>query len=231
MASALVLANSPLATTNHQRLTTLSDRTGDYISGLFAREDELLASLREEADRTGLPPISVSADEGRLLQVLLTAIRARRVLEVGTLGGYSAIWMARALPEGGELLTIEIEPQHAEFARRYIERAGLADRVDIRIGRALDVLPSLDGERFDAVFIDADKEPMPNYFEWALRLLRPGGLLIADNTLWGGKVYDDAEQDEKTTAVREFNRRMATDPRILSILVPTHDGVAIGVVR
>lgn len=209
----------------------MSDRTGDYISGLFAREDELLASLREEADRTGLPPISVSADEGRLLQVLLTAIRARRVLEVGTLGGYSAIWMARALPEGGELLTIEIEPQHAEFARRYIERAGLADRVDIRIGRALDVLPSLDGERFDAVFIDADKEPMPNYFEWALRLLRPGGLLIADNTLWGGKVYDDAEQDEKTTAVREFNRRMATDPRILSILVPTHDGVAIGVVR
>ncbi|HEY7233385.1 MAG TPA: O-methyltransferase [Gemmatimonadaceae bacterium] len=209
----------------------MSDRTGDYISALFAPEDQLLASLREEADRTGLPPIAVSPDEGRLLQVLLTSIQARRVLEVGTLGGYSAIWMARALPEDGELLTIEIEPKHAEFARRYIERAGLADRIDIRIGRALDVLPSLDGEQFDAVFIDADKEPMPNYFEWALRLLRPGGLLIADNTLWGGKVYDDAEQDGKTTAVREFNRRMATDPRILSILVPTHDGVAIGVVR
>lgn len=209
----------------------MSDRTGDYIAGLFAREDELLASLREEADRTGLPPIAVSADEGRLLQVLLTSIRARRVLEVGTLGGYSAIWMARVLPDNGELVTIEIDPKHAEFARRYIARAGLADRVDIRIGRALDVLPSLDGEQFDAIFIDADKEPMPNYFEWALRLLRPGGLVIADNTLWGGKVYDDAEQDEKTTAVREFNRRMATDPRVLSILVPTHDGVAIGVVR
>ena len=209
----------------------MSDRTGDYISGLFAPEDELLASLREEADRTGLPPIAVSADEGRLLQVLLTSVQARRVLEVGTLGGYSAIWMARALPEDGELVTIEIEPKHAEFAKRYLERAGLADKVEIRIGRALDVLPSLDGERFDAVFIDADKEPMPNYFEWALRLLRPGGLLIADNTLWGGRVFDDAEQDEKTTAVREFNRRMANDPRILSILVPTHDGVAIGVVR
>ena len=209
----------------------MSDKTGDYIAGLFAPEDELLASLREEADRTGLPPISVSADEGRLLQVLLTSIRARRVLEVGTLGGYSAIWMARALPEDGELLSLEIEPKHAEFARRYIERAGLAERVEIRVGRALDVLPSLDGERFDAVFIDADKEPMPTYFEWALRLLRPGGLLIADNTLWGGKVYDEAEHDEKTRAVREFNRRMATDPRILSILVPTHDGVAIGVVR
>jgi len=209
----------------------VSDRTGDYISGLFAPEDQLLASLREEADRTGLPPIAVSADEGRLLQVLLTSVQARRVLEVGTLGGYSAIWMARALPEDGELVTIEIDPKHAEFAKRYLERAGLANKVEIRIGRALDVLPSLDGERFDAVFIDADKEPMPNYFEWALRLLRPGGLLIADNTLWGGRVFDDAEQDEKTTAVREFNRRMANDPRILSILVPTHDGVAIGVVR
>ena len=209
----------------------MSDRIGDYISGLFAPEDELLASLREEADRTGLPPIAVSADEGRLLQVLLTAIGARRVLEVGTLGGYSAIWMARALPEDSELVTIEIEPKHAEFARRYFQRAGLADRIDVRIGRALDVLPSLDGEQFDAVFIDADKEPMPMYFEWALRLLRPGGLIIADNTLWGGKVYDEAERDEKTAAVREFNRRMASDPRVLAILVPTHDGVAIGVVR
>jgi caffeoyl-CoA O-methyltransferase len=209
----------------------MSDRTGDYISALFAPEDELLVSLREEADRTGLPPISVSADEGRLLQVLLASIGARRVLEVGTLGGYSAIWMARALPADGELVSIEIEPRHAEFARRYIERAGLSDRIEIRVGRALDVLPSLDGEQFDAVFIDADKEPMPTYFEWAVRLLRPGGLVIADNTLWGGKVFDDAEKDEKTKAVREFNRRMASDPRILSILVPTHDGVAIGVIR
>jgi predicted O-methyltransferase YrrM len=209
----------------------MSDKTGDYISALFAPEDELLASLREEADRTGLPPIAVSADEGRLLQVLLTSIRARRVLEVGTLGGYSAIWMARALPEDGELLSIEIEQKHAEFARRYVERAGLAERIEIRVGRALEVLPSLDGEKFDAVFIDADKEPMQTYFEWALRLLHPGGLVIADNTLWGGKVYDEAEHDEKTKAVREFNRRMATDPRVLSILVPTHDGVAIGVVR
>lgn len=209
----------------------MSDRTGEYISALFAPEDALLVSLREEADRTGLPPISVSADEGRLLQVLLTSIGARRVLEVGTLGGYSAIWMARALPDDGELLSIEIEQKHAEFARRYIERAGLSSKVEVRVGRALDVLPSLDGERFDAVFIDADKEPMPTYFDWALRLLRPGGLVIADNTLWGGKVFDDAENDEKTRAVREFNRKMATDPRVLSILVPTHDGVAIGVVR
>ena len=209
----------------------MSDRTGDYIASLFAPEDALLAALREDADRSGLPPIAISADEGRLLQVLLTAISAQRVLEVGTLGGYSAIWMARALPDDGRLLSIEIEPAHADFARRYLERAGLGERVEIRVGRALDVLPSLDGERFDAVFLDADKEPLPTYFEWALRLLRPGGLLIADNTLWGGRVLDDAEQDEKTVAVREFNRRMASDPRILGIIVPTHDGVAVGVVR
>ncbi len=209
----------------------MSDRAGDYIAGLFSAEDEVLAALREEADRTGLPPIAISTDEGRLLQVLLTAIGARRVLEVGTLGGYSAICMARALPPGGRLLSIEIEEKHAAFARRYVDRAGLTERVEIRVGRALEVLPALDGERFDAVFLDADKEPLPNYFEWALRLVRPGGLIIGDNALWGGRVYDDADADERTRGVREFNRRMATDPRVLGIIVPTHDGVAVAVVR
>lgn len=209
----------------------MSDRAGDYIAGLFSAEDELLAALREEADRTGLPPISISADEGRLLQVLLTAIGARRVLEVGTLGGYSAICMARALPPGGGVLTVEIDEKHAAFARRYIQRAELADRIEVRLGRALDVLPALDGERFDAMFLDADKEPLPTYFEWALRLVRPGGLIIADNALWGGRVYDGGESDERTRGVREFNRRMSTDPRVLGIIVPTHDGVGVAVVR
>ena len=114
----------------------MPDRAGDYIAGLFSAEDELLASLREEADRTGLPPIAISADEGRLLQVLLTAIGARRILEVGTLGGYSAICMARALPPGGRVLSIEIEEKHAAFARRYIQRAELSDRIEVRLGRA-----------------------------------------------------------------------------------------------
>lgn len=208
-----------------------SDPTGSYIESLFAPEDPILATLREEADRTGLPPISVSADEGRLLQVLLTAIGARNVLEIGTLGGYSAIWMARALPPDGRLLSLEIEPVHADFARRHIARAGLADRVEVRVGRALDLLPALDGERFDAVFIDADKQPLATYYEWALRLLRRGGLVIADNALWGGKVFDERVQDERTVAIRDLNRRMADDPRVTSIIVPTHDGVAIGVVR
>jgi predicted O-methyltransferase YrrM len=139
--------------------------------------------------------------------------------------------MARALPPGGKLLSIEIDETHAAFARRYVERAALSDRVEIRVGRALDVLPSLDGERFDAIFLDADKEPLPTYFDWGLRLVRPGGLLIGDNALWGGRVYGDETADERTRSVREFNRRMATDPRVLGIIVPTHDGVAVAVVR
>lgn len=209
----------------------MSDGVGDYIRALYAPEDAVLAQLREDADRAGLPPIAISADAGRLLQVLLTAIGARRVLEVGTLGGYSAIWMARALPADGRLLSLEAEPAHAEFARRQLERAGLVDRVEVRVGRALDLLPTLDGQLFDLVFLDADKEPMPTYLDWALRLLRPGGLVVADNTLRAGRVLDASSTDADTAGVREFNRRLATDPRVLGILVPTHDGVGIGVKR
>lgn len=209
----------------------MADPTGDYIAGLFAREDSLLVSLREQADRSGLPPIAISPDEGRLLQVLLRAVGAKRVLEVGTLGGYSAIWMARALPADGQLLSIDIDPDHASFARRFIARAGLESIVTVRVGRALDVLPSLDGETFDAIFLDADKEPLPTYLDWALRLVRPGGLIIADNALWGGKVLDHNIDDDATRAVREFNRRFAEDPRITGIVVPTHDGVAVGIVN
>jgi len=195
----------------------MPDNAGEYITRLFSAEDNLLASLR--------------ADEGRLLQVLLTAIGARRVLEVGTLGGYSAICMARALPTNGSVLSLEIEEKHAAFARRYIERANLSDRIEVRVGRALEILPALDGQRFDAVFIDADKEPMPTYFEWAVRLVRPGGLIIGDNALFHGRVYDSSVDDARTQGVREFNRRMATDPRVLGIVVPTHDGVAVAIVR
>jgi caffeoyl-CoA O-methyltransferase len=208
----------------------VTDHVGDYVSRVFAAEDEILLSLREEADRTGLPPISISADTGRLLQVLLLAVGARRVLEVGTLGGYSAIWIARALPADGSLISLELETKHAEFVTRYVRRAGLAEKVEIRVGRALDLLASLDGEQFDAIFLDADKEPLPTYFEWGLRLVRRGGLIIADNALWGGRVVDERVDDDATRGVREMNRRMATDPRVAGILVPTHDGVAIGVV-
>ena len=208
----------------------MSDRVDEYITSLFARDDDVLAALREAADREGLPPISIGAVTGRLLQVLISAVRAERVLEVGTLGGYSAIWMARALPRSGRLVTIEIDERHADFARRYFARAGLDDRIEVRVGRALDVLPAFDGERFDVVFLDADKEPLPTYLDWSLRLLRPGGLLVADNALWGGRVLDPTTEDEGTRGVREFNRRLATDERLRGTIIPVGDGLAVAVV-
>lgn len=206
------------------------DPISDYVAALFAREDDVLLSLREEADRRGLPPISIAPDTGKLLQLLLRTISARRVLEVGTLGGYSAIWMARALPSDGRLLTIEADETHAEFARRFVTRAGLDDVIEVRLGRAIDLLAALDGQQFDLAFLDADKAPLPTYLEWALRLVRPGGLIVADNALWGGRVIDASVDDDATRGVRAFNTRFASEPRLTSILLPMHDGIAVGVV-
>ena len=200
---------------------------------LFASEDELLGALREEADRTGLPPTAISADAGRFLQVLLRSIGAKRVLEVGTLGGYSAIWMARALPPDGVIVTLEREERHATLARRYITRAGLASVVDVRQGRALDILPSLDGQEFDLVYLDADRAPIATYYDWAMRLVRVGGMIVAHNVLLGGRVADQASRtdDEDLRAVRAFNARVAGDHRATSILVPAYDGFIVAVVN
>ena len=208
------------------------DHLSEYIVSLFAPEDELLAALREEADRTGLPPTSISPDAGRFLQVLLRAAGARRVLEVGTLGGYSAIWMARALPADGRLITIEREDRHAALAERYIARAGLATVVQVRRGRALDVLPSLDGEQFDLVFLDADRAPLATYFEWAVRLVRAGGVIVAHNALLGGRVAnaESRRDDDDVRAVRDLNARIAVDPRVASILLPAYDGLLVATV-
>jgi predicted O-methyltransferase YrrM len=204
------------------------DHLSEYIAGLFAPEDELLGSLREEADRTGLPPASILPDAGRFLQVLLHTVGARRVLEVGTLGGYSAIWMARALPADGTLITIERDPRHAAFAERYVQRAGLGTVISVRRGRALDVLPALDGEEFDLAFLDADRAALPTYLEWAMRLVRPGGLIVAHNALLGGRVaITSSEEDEDVRAARELNARVASDPRVSSILVPAYDGFLV----
>ena len=209
------------------------DHLSEYIVSLFAPEDELLGGLREEADRTGLPPTAISADAGRFLQVLLRSIGAKRVLEVGTLGGYSAIWMARALPPDGVVVTLEREERHATLARRYITRAGLASIVDVRQGRALDILPSLDGQEFDLVYLDADRAPMATYYEWAMRLVRVGGMIVAHNVLLGGRVADNASRsdDEDLRAVRAFNARVAGDHRATSILMPAYDGFIVAVVN
>ncbi len=209
------------------------DHLSEYIVTLFAPEDELLGALREEADRTGLPPASISPDAGRFLQVLLRALGARRVLEVGTLGGYSAIWMGRALPSDGTLITLERDERHAAFAERYVGRAGLAAVVQVRRGRALDVLPSLDGEEFDLVFLDADRAPLATYFEWALRLVRPGGMIVAHNALLGGRVANAEARgdDDDVRALRDFNARIADDRRVTSILVPAYDGLLVAVTQ
>jgi len=208
------------------------DHLSEYIVTLFAPEDELLGALREEADRSGFPPASIAPDAGRFLQVLLRTIAARRVLEVGTLGGYSTIWMARALPADASLVTIERNDRFAAFAERYVERAGLASVVTVRRGRALDVLPSLDGEEFDFVFLDGDRVPLPTYLDWALRLVRPGGMIAAYNALLGGRVVTAGlnVEDDELRAVREFNLRIANDPRLTSILVPAYDGLVVAVV-
>lgn len=204
----------------------------EYVRSLFAAEDEVLEALREEIARQGLPEIYVSAEVGRLLQLLLTAVGARRVLEVGTLGGYSAIWMARSLPAGGRLLTLELDPDRGAFARRFVARAGLESVVEVQVGDARELLKELvaaDSEPFDAVFIDADKESYVEYLERSLELVRPGGLIMADNALWEGRVLDD-DPDDATRGIQSYNDRIAAHQRLLSTIIPVRDGVAVSVV-
>src|SRR3989442_1206486 len=170
----------------------------------------------------------VAADEGKLLHVLLRAVGATRVLELGALAGYSGVWLARALPPHGRLTTIEQDPRHAALARRAYAEAGVAPRVQLLEGSALDLLPTL-ATAFDAVFLDADKAPLPQYFEWSLKLLRDGGLLLCDNAFFHGAVVDPADTSPDAEGVRAFNRLAATDPRVVAAAVPIRDGLVVGV--
>lgn len=204
-----------------------------YVEGLFTDEGPVLEALRTAITEEGLPEIYISAEVGKLLQLLLAAVGARRVLEIGTLGGYSALWMARALPADGHLVTLEIDPDRAAFARRFIEEAGQTDTVEVRVGDARDLLAAMvaDGtEPFDAVFIDADKEGYVEYLDRALELVRPGGLILADNAFRDGRVLDD-DPDEATRGVLDYNDRAASDPRLESTIIPVRDGVVVSLVR
>lgn len=207
-------------------------RIDDYVAGLFAPPDESLEAALRESGRARLPEISVSATEGKLLQMLVEISGTQRILEIGTLGGYSAIHFARALPEDGALISLELEERHAEVARRNVERAGLSDRVEVRVGDARQSLERLveDGEGpFDLIFIDADKEGYPEYLDWSLRLSRPGTLILGDNAIREGSVIDP--NDSTSRAVREFNEKLARDPRLSAIVLPLIreriDGLAI----
>ena len=204
----------------------------DYVAWLYAPSDEILEAALRDSEEAGLPTINVSASEGKLLQLLVEISDARRILEIGTLGGYSAILLARALPGDGTLLSLEIDERHAEVARRNVERASLSGKVEVRVGDARESLATLvengDGP-FDLIFIDADKEGYPEYLDWSLQLSGPGTLILGDNAIREGSVIDP--DDASSAAMREFNRRLAEDERLSALVLPLIrervDGLAI----
>jgi len=205
----------------------VDERLQRYVTELFAVEDPVLSTIRERHAEAGLPPIHISADEGKLLLLLIRALEATSVLELGSLGGYSGVWIARALPPHGRLTTIEKDPRHAAIARQAFNEAGLSPRVRLIEGAALDVLPTL-APGFDAIFVDADKEPLAQYYDWSMRLLRRGGLLLCDNAFFHGAAVDAADVTPAAQGVRAFNRLAADDPRLVATVVPVRDGLLIG---
>jgi len=222
-------------------MTMTEDRTKDvdqYLGGLFASHDAALESALAASTAGGLPEIQVSPVLGKLLHTLARLQKARAVLEIGTLGGYSTIWLARALAPGGRVVTLEFDPKHAEVARANFVRAGLADSIEVHVGRALDTLPKLAVEGrgpFDLVFIDADKASNPEYFSWALRLTRPGSLIIIDNVVREGKVTDASSAEPDVKGTRRALEMMAAEPRVSATAIQTvgvkgWDGFAIALV-
>ena len=207
------------------------NRLDRYVQRLYASEDDLLRRVRARADEAEMPRIQLPPATARALQVLVRAAGARRVLEVGTLAGYSAIWIARALPDDGELVTIEINPDHAAVARRSLAAAELDARVDVRVGDAVAILADLGSDAsFDVVFLDADKERYAVYLEEAARLLRRGGLLMADNAFWSGRVLDPGA-DELAASLNRFNEKLSSDARFEATILPVGDGLMMAVRR
>ena len=202
----------------------LWSRVEEYVDGLLIPSDPVLEAARKASEDAGLPVIAVTASQGRLLHLLAKMLGARRILEIGTLGGYSAIWMARALPADGRLVTLEFDPKHFAVARENIARAGLSDRVDQRLGAALDTLPLLEAEGagpFDFAFIDADKENCAPYFEWAVRLSRSGSVIVVDNVVREGEVADAESTDAMVQGIRRFNEAVAVELRVTATTVQT----------
>lgn len=210
----------------------------DYFASLLAPEDAQLRATLEANSKAGLPAIDVSPLQGKFLQLLVQMTQARRILEIGTLGGYSTLWMARALPPDGCIVTLEQNPAHADVARSNLLRAGVLNRVDLRLGRALDLLPALAEkaiEPFDFVFIDADKRSNPDYVEWALRLSRPGTVIAVDNVVRNGRVVNASSKDPDIVGVRRMTEKIAAHPRLSATVLQTvnnkgYDGIALAIV-
>ena len=211
-------------------MTTYNDNLSQYITGLFAEQDEALQYTWEDTTRKGLPAISVRPEEGRFLQFLVRVSRTKKAVEIGTLGGYSGIWIARGLLPGGKLVTLEKDPHHADIAQDHFRRAGVAEQVEIRVGdahRTLQVLASQGP--FDFIFIDAEKPGYQDYFEWALEHTPVGGVIAAHNAFRAGSVIESGEADESTQSMRAFNQRVAREPRVISTIYPAGDGTLIAV--
>ncbi len=212
------------------------DAVDHYYTGLLIGPDPALEAALKASSAAGLPEINVAPNQGKLLMLLARAMGARKILEIGTLGGYSTIWLARALPAGGRLVTLEYDPKHAKVARENIDRAGLSKAVEVKVGRASETLPTLVEEApFDLVFIDADKPGYPEYLDWALKLSRPGTLIIADNVVRDGQVASADSDDPLVLGVRRFNERLAAEPRLEATAVQTvgvkgYDGLAFALV-
>jgi len=208
-----------------------------YFDDHLAPEDDALRAAVQASDEAGLPPIQISPTQGKLLMLLARAIQARAALEIGTLGGYSTIWLARGLPADGRLVSCELNPKHADVARANLRRAGLDARVQIKVGRAVDTLSQLiaAGDRFDLVFIDADKSSYPEYLQAALQLSHPGTLIVADNVVRDGRVIDADSRDPDTRGIRAFIERLSSAPGVQAVALQTvgergHDGFALALV-
>ena len=213
-------------------------RIEKYIEALFVAADPVLEQNIADATAAGLPEIQVSPNQGQLLYLLTKISGARRVLEIGTLGGYSTTWLARALPDGGVLTSLELDRKHADVARKNVERAGVGARVTIEVGPAEQSLQRLIQQRvapFDLIFIDADKPGYPAYLDLSLALSRPGTVILADNLIRDGAVLDDTTEDGNARAAKTFNAKLAAHPRLESIIVPVLgkkvDGMSISIVR
>ncbi len=214
------------------------DAVDAFVGETLVEHDEFLQAALDAAEAAGLPQIQVSPPQGKLLQMLVRLQGARTVLEFGTLGGYSTILLARGLPEGGRLITLEANAEYAEVARGSIERAGVGEVVELRVGPALETLPALEDEGagpFDLTFIDADKVNTPNYFAWALDHSRPGSLIVADNVVRGGTLAESASEDPATRAQRQLHETLATEPRVTATTIQTvgskgYDGFTVGLV-
>jgi predicted O-methyltransferase YrrM len=206
-----------------------------YFSKRLLPSDPILESALEACATAGLPAISVSPNEGKLLQILAQIVGARSILEIGTLGAYSTIWLARGLRAGGHLITLEVDPKHADVAQVNVSRAGLQDVVEVRIGNALEIIPQLSAQRrgpFDLIFIDADKQNIPTYFEWALKLSRPGSLIVVDNVVRSGAVIDADSTDPSVQGVRRFIELLGAESSASGTAIQTvgskgYDGFAV----